>query len=169
MTHTRIGAGTSQGGNDDDLPPPPPPPSTNEFFVQFLGSQRTMEETLCLIVPNTTRACSRMWGRSQINTVHSRTFWRLSLLSLKRQKNRSRLMSGWTLLNRSFVCWGLPKWWRPSMHRINCRGLQVAGGLIIRLPYLLLLMLPGNNSRKPLGGIIYPRGWCGWRPLSLWS
>jgi len=55
MTHTRTGAGTSQGGNDDDLPPPPPP-STNEFFTQFLGSQRTMEETLCLIVQNKAHA-----------------------------------------------------------------------------------------------------------------
>ena len=55
MTHTRAGAGTSQGGNDGDLPPPPPP-SANEFFAQFLGNQRAMEETLCLIAQNTTRA-----------------------------------------------------------------------------------------------------------------
>ena len=48
MTHTCAGAGSSQGGNDDDLPPPPPP-SANEFFAQFLGSQRTMEEALRLI------------------------------------------------------------------------------------------------------------------------
>ena len=51
MTRTRTGASTSQGGNDDDLPPPPPP-STNEFLVQFLGNQRAMEETLCLIAHN---------------------------------------------------------------------------------------------------------------------
>ena len=55
MTRTRAGAGTSQGGNDGDLPPPPPP-STNEFFAQFLGNQRAMEETLCLIAQNTARA-----------------------------------------------------------------------------------------------------------------
>ena len=61
MTHTHTGAGTSQGGNDDDLPPPLPP-SMNEFFTQFLGSQRTMEETLCLIVQNTTRACQQNQG-----------------------------------------------------------------------------------------------------------
>jgi hypothetical protein len=48
MTHTRAGAGSSQESNHGDLPPPPPP-SVNEFFAQFLGSQRTMEETLRLI------------------------------------------------------------------------------------------------------------------------
>ena len=52
MTHTRAGAGTSQGGNDGDFPPPPSP-STNEFFAQFLGNQRAMEETLRLIAQNT--------------------------------------------------------------------------------------------------------------------
>ena len=61
MTHTRTGAGTSQGGNDDDLPPPPPP-STNEFFAQFLGSQRTMEEMLRLIAQNTARAHQQNQG-----------------------------------------------------------------------------------------------------------
>ena len=55
MTCTRTGAGTSPGGNDDDLPPPPPP-SVNEFFAQFLGNQRAMEETLCLMAQNTARA-----------------------------------------------------------------------------------------------------------------
>ena len=48
MTRTHARAGNDQGGNDGDLPPPPPP-SVNEFFAQFLGSQRTMEETLRLI------------------------------------------------------------------------------------------------------------------------
>ena len=56
MTHTRAGVGTNQGGNEGDLPPPPPP-SVNEFFAQFLGNQRAMEETLCLIVQNTAHAC----------------------------------------------------------------------------------------------------------------
>jgi len=51
MTRTSAGAGSSQEGNDGDLPPPPPP-SANEFFAQFLGSQRTMEETLRLIAQN---------------------------------------------------------------------------------------------------------------------
>ena len=55
MTRTRAGAGTSQGGNDGDLPSLPPP-SVNEFFAQFLGSQRTMEESLCLIAQNIARA-----------------------------------------------------------------------------------------------------------------
>ena len=55
MTRTRTGAGTSQRGNDDDLPPPPP--TANEFFAQFLGNQRAMEETLCHIAQNT--ACAR--------------------------------------------------------------------------------------------------------------
>ena len=56
MTRTRAGAGNSQEGNDGDLPPLPPP-SANELFAQFLGSQRTMEETLCLIAQN--MACTR--------------------------------------------------------------------------------------------------------------
>jgi len=55
MTRTRARAGNSQEGNDGDLPPPPPP-SANEFFAQFLGSQRTMEETLHLITQNMARA-----------------------------------------------------------------------------------------------------------------
>ena len=49
MTHTHARACTSQGGNDGDLPPPTSP-STNEFFTQFLGNQRAMEDTLLLIV-----------------------------------------------------------------------------------------------------------------------
>ena len=61
MTHTRVGAGSSQECNDGDLPPLPPP-SANEFFAQFLGSQRTMEETLCLIAQNTTRARQQQQG-----------------------------------------------------------------------------------------------------------
>ena len=52
MTRTRAGAGSSHDGNGDDLPPPPPP-SAQEFFAQFLGSQRTMEEALRLIAQNT--------------------------------------------------------------------------------------------------------------------
>ena len=55
MTRTRTGAGTSQGGNDDNLPPPPP--TANEFFTQFLGNQRAMEETLRHIAQNT--SCAR--------------------------------------------------------------------------------------------------------------
>ena len=55
MTRTRAGAGNGQEGNDGDLPPRAPP-SANEFFAQFLGSQRTMEETLCLIAQNTARS-----------------------------------------------------------------------------------------------------------------
>ena len=51
MTRTRAGAGSSQEGNDGDLPPPPPP-SANEFFAQFLGSQRTIEEAMRLIAQN---------------------------------------------------------------------------------------------------------------------
>ena len=54
MTRTRAGAGSSHDGNGDDLPPPPPP-SAQEFFAQFLGSQRTMEEALRLIAQNTAR------------------------------------------------------------------------------------------------------------------
>ena len=61
MTRTRARAGTSQGGNDSDLPPSPSP-SANEFFAQFLGSQRTMEETLCLIALNTARAHQQQQG-----------------------------------------------------------------------------------------------------------
>ena len=69
MTHTCAGAGTSQDGNDGDLPPPPSP-STNEFFAQFLRSQRTMEETLCLITQNMARAPQQQYGPepNQYNT-----------------------------------------------------------------------------------------------------
>ena len=61
MTRTRPGAGTSQGGNDGDLPPPLSP-SANEFFAQFLDSQRTMEDTLHLIAQNTTHARQQHQG-----------------------------------------------------------------------------------------------------------
>ena len=61
MTRTRAGAGNIQEGNDGNLPPPPPP-SANEFFAQFLGSQRTMEETLRLIVQNTAHARQQQQG-----------------------------------------------------------------------------------------------------------
>ena len=61
MTCTRAGAGTSQGGNDGDLPPPPSP-STNEFFTQFLGNQRAMEDTLHLITQNTAHARQQHQG-----------------------------------------------------------------------------------------------------------
>ena len=61
MTRTHAGAGNNPGGNNGDLPPPPLP-SANEFFAQFLGSQRTMEETLCLIAQNTAHARQQQQG-----------------------------------------------------------------------------------------------------------
>ena len=61
MTRTRAGAGSSQEGNDGDLPPPPPL-SANELFAQFLGNQRTMEETLHLIEQNTAHAHQQQQG-----------------------------------------------------------------------------------------------------------
>ena len=61
MTRTRAGVGTSQGGNDGDLQPPPPP-FVNELFVQFLGNQRAMKETLRLIAQNTARAHQQNQG-----------------------------------------------------------------------------------------------------------
>ena len=61
MTLTRAGASSSHDGNGDDLPPPPPL-SAQEFFDQFLGSQRTMEEALRLIVQNTARAHPHQQG-----------------------------------------------------------------------------------------------------------
>ena len=61
MTRTRAGASSSHDGNDDDLPPPPLP-SAQEFFAQFLGSQRTMEEALCLIAQNTARCHPQQQG-----------------------------------------------------------------------------------------------------------
>ena len=69
MTCTYAGASSSQEGNDGDLPPPPPP-FANEFFAQFLGSQRTMEETLHLIAQNMARAHERQQGPelNQYNT-----------------------------------------------------------------------------------------------------
>jgi len=69
MTRTHARANSSQEDNDGDLPPPPPL-SPNEFFAQFLGSQRTMEETLCLITQNTARAPQQQQGPepNQYNT-----------------------------------------------------------------------------------------------------
>ena len=61
MTHTRVRAGISQGGNDGDLPPPPSL-SMNEFFAQFLGNQRAMEDTLRLIAQNTAHAHQQHQG-----------------------------------------------------------------------------------------------------------
>ena len=58
MTRTRARVSSNQEGNDGDLPPP----SVNEFFAQFLGSQRTMEETLCLIAQNMVRAHQQQQG-----------------------------------------------------------------------------------------------------------
>ena len=59
MTHTHVGASNSHDGNDGDLPPPL---SAQEFFAQFLGSQRTMEEALRLIAQNTARAHPQQQG-----------------------------------------------------------------------------------------------------------
>ena len=95
MTRTRVGVGTSQGGNDGDLPPPPSP-SVNEFFAQFLGNQRAMEETLRLIAQNTAQARSNIKGLNQISIAHSKTSKTLSPQSSKRPKNYSRQMSGLT-------------------------------------------------------------------------
>ena len=69
MTRTRAGAGSSQEGNDGDLPPPPPP-LANEFFAQFLGSRRTMEETMRLIKQNMARVRQQQQGPkpNQYNT-----------------------------------------------------------------------------------------------------
>ena len=56
------GASGSGAGNENRDPPPPPPPpyTTEQFFTQFLGSQRNMEgmqrnmeEALCHIADNT--------------------------------------------------------------------------------------------------------------------
>jgi len=62
MPHTCAGASTCQNGCDDGDLPPPSPPSTNEFFTQFLGNQRVMEETLRLITQNTARARQQNQG-----------------------------------------------------------------------------------------------------------
>ena len=61
MTHTHAMASSSHDGNDGDLPPPPSS-SAQEFFAQFLGSQRTMEEALHLIAQNTARGHPQQQG-----------------------------------------------------------------------------------------------------------
>ena len=61
MTRTHARAGTSQGGNDGDLPPSPSL-FVNEFVVDFLGNQRAMEDTLCLITWNTAHAHQQHQG-----------------------------------------------------------------------------------------------------------
>ena len=50
----------SQDGNSN--PPPLPPPIATEFFAQFLGNQRAMEEMLRNIVQNTTRGGHQRQG-----------------------------------------------------------------------------------------------------------
>ena len=93
MTRTCVGAGTSQGGNDDDLPPPPQP-SANEFFMQFLGNQRAMEETLRLIAQNIARAHQQNQGLEPNQFSTFKDFLDTKPPSLKRQRNRSRPMNG---------------------------------------------------------------------------
>ena len=61
MTRTRGQELTSsQDGNNN--PPPPPPPSATEFFAQFLGNQRAMEEMMCNIAQNTARGGHQCQG-----------------------------------------------------------------------------------------------------------
>jgi hypothetical protein len=64
-------AGGSAAGNENrDPPPPPPPPYTAEqFFAQFLGSQRNMENmqqnmeaALRSIADNTRHGVSPGWA-----------------------------------------------------------------------------------------------------------
>jgi len=62
MMRTHAGASSSHEGDDGDLPAPPSP-SAQEFFAQFLGSQRTMEEALRLIAQNTARAHPQQQGQ----------------------------------------------------------------------------------------------------------
>ena len=62
MPRTRARASNSQNGGDVGDLTPPPPPSVNEFFVQFLGNQRAMEETLHLIAQNTAHARQQNQG-----------------------------------------------------------------------------------------------------------
>jgi hypothetical protein len=77
-THCTVYDATKAGGNaagneNRDPPPPPPPPYTVEqFFAQFLGSQRNMENiqqnmeaTLRNIVDNTHRGLNQ--GRHEVN------------------------------------------------------------------------------------------------------
>jgi hypothetical protein len=40
---TEAGGGATGNENHDPPPPPPPPYTTKQFFAQFLGSQRNME------------------------------------------------------------------------------------------------------------------------------
>ena len=112
---------------------------------------------------------SKTKGLNQTSIAPSRIFRTLSLRSSKRQKNRSKQTSGWIPLSKSSACWESLNPWRQSTHPISCRGQQEFGGPIICLPYLQMQMSHGINSRQHLGGIIFPRCWCAWRQLSLWS
>jgi hypothetical protein len=59
---TEAGGSATRNENRDPPPPPPPPYTTEQFFAQFLGSQRNMENmqqnmeaALCNIADNTRR------------------------------------------------------------------------------------------------------------------
>jgi hypothetical protein len=40
---TEVGGSATRNENRDPPPPPPPPYTVEQFFAQFLGSQRNME------------------------------------------------------------------------------------------------------------------------------
>ena len=94
MTRTRTRAGTSKCGNDNILPPPPPP-SANEFFMQFLGNQWAMEETLRLIAQNMARARQHNQGNQQIfgswrnspdaNSKYNRDTWFILVRAIEKR------------------------------------------------------------------------------------
>lgn len=67
-----LGASPSHGGAEEPLPPPPSPYTAEQFFAQFLGSQRNMEAmlqnmevALCNIMDNTHHGMNQ--GGNEVN------------------------------------------------------------------------------------------------------
>ena len=85
-------------------------------------------------------------GLSQTSIAPSRIFWIPSLLFSRWKRNRSRQMSGSTLLSKSSIYWGSPSTRRQSMRPINCRDRLGFGGPISCPPYLPMHKSRGSNS-----------------------
>ena len=82
---------------------------------------------------------------SQISTAPSRIFWIPSLLSSRWPRNRSRWMSGSTLLSKSSICWGSPSTRRQNMHPISCNDRPEYGGPFSCHLYLPILRSHGSS------------------------
>ena len=116
------------GDDDDDLPLPPPPTPT-ELITMLAEGHRTMAKASIRLQIG--MAVVHAKDRNQINTVISRISLTRNPPSSRRLRSPYKLMSGWILSSRSFVCSAWLRCWRLSMHLTNCMGRLVFGGVII--------------------------------------